>query len=115
VSEMNEIVLTDYKNAYSNPADLGLEIVGEASDSEASYSFDIFIVFRDHAGVLYYAEDSGCSCPSPFEDYVRLSDLTRATIAEIHAALDEWAREDRPYRKCRESATELHGILAGLS
>jgi hypothetical protein len=84
--------LTDWDTLYSEPGKLGLEIVGEADDELADYSFDKFVVWRDQQGRLYYASDSGCSCPSPFEDYKKVSDLTKATVAEIHAALDEWAQ-----------------------
>jgi hypothetical protein len=104
--------VTDWDNAYNEPGKLGLEIVGEACDAEANYSFDLFVVWKDAAGHLYYAEDSGCSCPEPFEFYREVSDLTAATVAEIHVALDEWADDSGGYTRKAPSAAELHRDLA---
>lgn len=55
------------ENIYYHPEDHKLEIVGMIED-EPNYSFDMFVVWKDKEGNLYYGEDSGCSCPSPFED-----------------------------------------------
>lgn len=65
----------DYdRNIYYHPETYGLEIVAEY-DSADSYEYDTTVIFRDKEdGRLYYVSDSGCSCPTPFED-VRLSDL----------------------------------------
>lgn len=110
-----EPTLDGWDNLYSEPEKLGLEVVGEADDEMASYSFDMFVIWRDQRGNLYFASDSGCSCPSPFEDYKKVSDLTKAAdAAEIHAALDEWAGQDSDYRRGAPSAAELHAKLAAL-
>jgi hypothetical protein len=109
-----EPALEGWDNLYSDPGKLGLEVVGEAGDELASYSFDMFVIWRDERGNLYHASDSGCSCPSPFEDYKKVSDLATATVAEIHAALDEWAGRDDSYRRVAPSAAELHAKLAAL-
>lgn len=46
---------------------------------ESNYDFDQSAVFRNtETGELFYATDTGCSCPSPFED-IRESDLTKIT------------------------------------
>ena len=59
-------------NIYYNPEAFGLEIVGDIEWSDGRYQFDLTVVFRDVlSGDLFYAEDSGCSCPSPFEDVGR--------------------------------------------
>lgn len=56
-------------NIYSDPQKFGLAIVGEVEFSSGSYEFDTSVVWRDvETGALYYADDSGCSCPSPFQD-----------------------------------------------
>ena len=45
------------------------EEIGEVEWSEESYQFDLTRVYRQiSTGALFYATDSGCSCPSPFED-----------------------------------------------
>lgn len=55
-------------NIYYNPEDHGLEIVGEFDWSEPDYSFDMLVVWKEKRGQYWIGEDSGCSCPSPFED-----------------------------------------------
>jgi hypothetical protein len=87
-----EVKLGQWENAYDSPEKLGLEIFGAASDDDLSYEFDMFVVWLDAEGRLYYAYDSGCSCPSPFEDFQKVSDLCGpATAAGVQAALTEWA------------------------
>lgn len=56
-------------NAYYDPEKFGLEIVTDFERSEPSYSFDTGLVLwhKDKEAFLF-AQDSGCSCPSPFED-----------------------------------------------
>jgi hypothetical protein len=64
-------------NVYYSPEKLGLTKVDEADLDNEPYQFNIRAVWRHTSGVLYTAKDSGCSCPSPFEDYNRLEDLDR--------------------------------------
>lgn len=55
------------------------ELRGEVQWGPRSYDFDISGVFvNTETGQVYYAEDSGCSCPSPWE-YTRVSALTEIT------------------------------------
>lgn len=45
------------------------EEIGEVEWSYEAYQFDLTRVYRQiSTGDLFYATDSGCSCPSPFED-----------------------------------------------
>lgn len=63
-------------NPYSCPEDLGLKIIGDIELTEPDYSFDTVLVVQDiESGKLYAAHDSGCSCPSPFEDTVFPTDF----------------------------------------
>lgn len=75
---------------YSNPEDFGLTPVGEIDWSDGNYCFDFTVVWqRKSDGVFVYGEDSGCSCPSPFEDQ-GIEDLQRITsLAEFQAHLNE--------------------------
>ena len=53
--------------------------LGEIEWSYQSWEFDITGVFRkDSTGELFYATDSGCSCPSPW-DRTTEDDLTLIT------------------------------------
>jgi hypothetical protein len=53
---------------YDAPSKHGLTKVGELDFSSGSYEFDITVVFWDGKQLLW-ADDSGCSCPSPFEGF----------------------------------------------
>lgn len=63
-------------NVYYEPNDFGLELVCELEYSSGHYEFDTRCVWRHtETGRLYTARDSGCSCPSPFEDCRTIDDL----------------------------------------
>lgn len=56
-------------NLYYDPEHFGMEKVVEFERSEPCYSFDTFVVwYRKETDTYYWGYDSGCSCPSPFED-----------------------------------------------
>lgn len=74
-------------NVYYSPEDFGLTTVGELDFSDGSYQFDYTVVWIDSDKVLYYADDAGCSCPSPFEGYRGITDLTKATVSELQTHL----------------------------
>lgn len=76
------------ENFYGSPEKHGLEIVGEV-DAGGGYDFEKFVVWTDGRR-LYYATDSGCSCPTPFEDIDTVSDLVNSPKAGVLKALDEW-------------------------
>jgi hypothetical protein len=57
--------------------DDSFEFVGSI-DPGMPYQFDTLMVLQDKTtGHLYYAQDSGCSCPQPFARFTTLSSLTR--------------------------------------
>ncbi len=85
-----------WDDVYYNPEKFGLEKVGEVDDPGACYSFDIFAVWRAADGTLYWGQDSGCSCPSPFEDVRGLEDLETGGSNEAAAAALEWAESFNP-------------------
>ncbi len=56
-------------DVYSSPEKHGLEVVGGLGEKDLCYEFNELVVWRKlDDGALYWAMDSGCSCPSPFED-----------------------------------------------
>lgn len=75
-------------DVYSNPENFGLEVIGEIDWFQDSYGFDLTTIWRDkETGVLYYADDSGCSCPSPYEDFRSKDELTETTPQELQLYL----------------------------
>ena len=87
-------------NIYYDPKDFGLTLVAEI-DKGGGYDFDKLVVFQKPDGTLWYAADSGCSCPTPFED-IKLLDLkpiySRKDVLRI---LDEWGGYSRAREDCR--------------
>lgn len=74
-------------NPYYSPEKCGLKQV-DSLEADLSYEFDMVIVWRDTVSKKYYwASDSGCSCPVPFEDIHRLGDL--AVLNKTHFKLFE--------------------------
>jgi hypothetical protein len=90
----------DYKSEeYRLP---GLEWVGEISWSDESYSFDLTGVWKDAAtGRLYWVDDSGCSCPSPYETVSSRHDLIDGTKTELARHLRERATGDQVFEALR--------------
>jgi len=62
-------------NIYYSPESYGLQIVGDFEWSEPDYSFDMLVVWKEGRGKYWIGEDSGCSCPSPFEDINDINQL----------------------------------------
>lgn len=85
-------------SVYYEPKTFGLEILCTFNDPEASYSFDMFVIWKHADGRLFYARDSGCSCPAPFEDYTKLEDLTQITLPGLQSfkdAFESWRKSHR--------------------
>lgn len=69
-------------------------------DPNADYSFDILCFWATEDGRVFTASDSGCSCPSPFEDYTGatldeiLPKLERVgSIAQAERTFDAWNKQ----------------------
>lgn len=62
-------------NIYYNPEKFNLEVMGEIEWSEPNYDFDMTVVWKSKRGQYWVGSDSGCSCPSPFEDFKGVEDL----------------------------------------
>lgn len=75
---------------YVDPAKHGLTPLGEIDRPDVDYEFEIFASWKHEDGRLFWADDSGCSCPAPFEDYKTLADLQIGTAKECAAAIDRW-------------------------
>lgn len=78
-------------DAYGQPEAFGLTIVGEVEFSVPDYSFDFALVLRDEEGALWWARDSGCSCPSPFEEHKFPEDFHTGNLQD----LIEWLNKEK--------------------
>lgn len=75
-------------NPYYSPEKCGLEILFEV-DTAGSYEFDMFVVWeRTSDRTIWWSSDSGCSCPTPFEDVSELSEITTDTYYNFKLALE---------------------------
>jgi hypothetical protein len=74
---------------YSKPEDFGLSTVGEVEWSEPNYDFDLTVLWRNPQGRLFWADDSGCSCPMPFEDFAEVGDLKTGTFFDFAKHLND--------------------------
>ena len=73
------------ENIYYNPEKYDLENVYCHDYSDGSYCFDYRVIWKHtKTGEYYTARDSGCSCPSPFEDltFEDLQSVSKEEIAE---------------------------------
>jgi hypothetical protein len=64
---------------YYQPERFGLTVVGVIEWTDEAYQFDMTAVWVDADGWVYWADDSGCSCPSPFETFNKLGDASKGT------------------------------------
>lgn len=59
------------------PENYGYREVGQVDWSDGCYQFDYTTVWQHKdSGEFFMADDSGCSCPSPYEEVRDTSDLT---------------------------------------
>lgn len=70
------------KNLYYNTEAFGLESLGSIEVTGADYEFDILACLYDpKLKAFYLIADSGCSCPTPFEDFTSRDALGEALSA----------------------------------
>lgn len=62
-----------------------LEIVDTIEQEDLSYEFNMLRVWKDKNNILYWAKDSGCSCPAPFENFHTVADLNKLTLSSLNA------------------------------
>ncbi len=66
-------------NVYYHPEKHNLKQIAHVDFGE-QWQFDMHTVWQhDQTKKLYYAHDSGCSCPTPFEDFTDISELEPIT------------------------------------
>jgi hypothetical protein len=91
-------------DVYYQPEHFGLTQIGYLDDPNACYSFDDLIVWQHTDGRIFWAEDSGCSCPSPFEHFNSLDDLNPLTE-------DSWSIFEAAVRNhCAPWDDEKHAV-----
>jgi hypothetical protein len=101
-------------NIYYSPEKFGLETVGEIDFSSGCYEFDLTVAWKDSGtGKLFYAQDSGCSCPSPFEDLGRDGLMQISRLQDLIDHLEARV-EDKKGELSEVGNNELQGKVAEL-
>jgi hypothetical protein len=102
-------------NFYYDPQDFRLTPIGEVDWSDGNYCFDLTVVWqRDFDGKIVYAEDSGCSCPSPFEEQGP-EDLTVCKPAELQAHIEQRGKDACYGDRAAEIADLMHRVMSAVS
>ena len=73
---------------YYDPQKFECTLVDSLDEPNRSYEFNMLIVV-DHYGQMYWATDSGCSCPTPFERIGTLNDMEAITTEASFRAFQE--------------------------
>lgn len=67
------------ENPYYSPELCGLSIFDEINTAD-SYEYDMFVIWRKlDDNTLWWDSDSGCSCPTPFDNGDHGHELTQIT------------------------------------
>ena len=95
-----------------------LDYAGSVDLSVPDYAFDIMGFWvRKSDGQVLYATDSGCSCPSPWEDTL-VSDLRETTADRVVDLAAESHRDDgydaTPIADLRRQAREVQDRIREL-
>jgi hypothetical protein len=90
-------------NPYYNPDKLNLTLFSLEKD-DICYDFDTLCFWATEDGRVYTAQDSGCSCPTPFEAYEGftqdevLQKLTRVeSAASAEVIFENWNKKSYEY------------------
>lgn len=59
-----------------------LQKIREVDLSEPCWSFDLLGAWKDPNGGIYLSTDSGCSCPTPWENHKQIDDFTGPLTVE---------------------------------
>jgi hypothetical protein len=81
-------------DVYYQPEKFDLTPVAELEFSDGFYQFDLRVVWSHPELGLLTARDSGCSCPSPFEEYTDLSHLSQVDYAALETEITEHRASD---------------------
>lgn len=102
---------------YYNPQDYGLEVLGEIERSDGCYQFDMLVVWRESRGQYWIGEDSGCSCPSPFENLTELNELDGPYNKKGLKSRLTWIMDNDQYSYLSkaEYAREISEILSRIT
>ncbi len=81
-------------NPYYSPEKCGLKVIYDI-DTADSYEFNMLVIWEKFDDkTIWWDSDSGCSCPTPFEDH-SLKEITSDTYYNFKLALENHSRISR--------------------
>jgi|ERR1700751_2148540 len=89
-------------NIYYNPEKFDLEVFDEV-ETAGSYEFNTTVIWKDKEGKLYWLHDSGCSCPTPFDNYIKddLNEINEETLYSFEEHLkNQYNITNDQYNEC---------------
>lgn len=109
----------DHYHTSPNPEDesedCGLTLLARFDEDDLSYEFNTFLLLQDNeTGNVYGVSDSGCSCPTPFEDVHGLDDMAYLpSVTAAKALFDQWNKdyEGRPLVESVAAHREIEGCF----
>ena len=104
----------DSPDVYYQPEHFGLTVVGSVQWGEPDYDFHITAVWFDADKHFFVASDSGCSCPSPFEDFETVESLGKA-MSKWEAASELLRRLQNYLDDSYESEDEKSEAISDVS
>jgi hypothetical protein len=87
-----------------------LDFVDSIDDADAYEFHTLQVVQCKNTGRLFYGIDSGCSCPTPFEDFTSEADYTPITPESY----DAFARDVETWHVGRDAKDKLLSKIQGL-
>ncbi len=100
-------------NIYDNPEHFGLSIFGDVEYSSGCWEFDTLVIWEDEQGGLWWARDSGCSCPIPFEHENRETIRPIRSVEDAAKAFDYDGYSGNP-RAAADAADLMGRVLEHL-
>jgi hypothetical protein len=89
-------------NPHYHPEKLGIKEVLTIDENDQGYDFNTLCFFAHEDGRIFSAQDSGCSCPTPFEDFegATIDDCKLTLVTSYSQALriyTEWFEDVKKY------------------
>ncbi|RJQ26113.1 hypothetical protein C4577_04225 [Candidatus Parcubacteria bacterium] len=98
----------DY-NVYSYPEKSGLKLIDALDETGLSYEFNTLIALKhNESNRIYWSQDSGCSCPIPFEnEYFKDPDNTSLLELRSYDSVEAFKRDVENFPVTRHEKDEF--------
>jgi hypothetical protein len=107
---------TEKVNPHYQPEKLGIIEIFEVQDDDLCYDFDILLFLVHSDGRVFSANDSGCSCPTPFEDYegTTIDECKLELVTSVPQAVrlyTEWANSNFGRKKASKTEGDVRSFV----